>query len=174
MTVCSLSFCLFPYCCYILSAFCYPRESGAGRPVSYRYHGFPRWLHVKPAWISVSCCQEHSFREASQLTCAVAWVLEASSGGIRGIDPELLEQGAGGSQVWRYGVSSGLPAPGAALQGCGHVAFSWLSGSRAVPDPNERDLGTLVVAKILGPEYRLGQWPLIVHTLLGMIFPGVN
>ncbi|KAK4828895.1 hypothetical protein QYF61_001453 [Mycteria americana] len=37
----------------------------------------------------------------SQLTGAVAWVLEANSGGVRGIDPELLEQGAGGSWAQR-------------------------------------------------------------------------
>lgn len=40
-----------------------------------------------------------------------------------------------------------------------------------MPDPNERELGTLAAVKILGPGYSLEQWPLIVHTLLGMIFP---
>lgn len=111
---------------------------------------------------------------ASQLACAVAWVLEASSGRIRGIGPELLGQGAGGSWVKRYGASSGLPAPGAALRGCGCAAFSWLSRSRAMPDPNKPHSGTLAGVKILETEYRLGQWPLIVHIILGMIFPGAN
>lgn len=51
--------------------------------------------------------------------------------------------------------------------GCGCAASSWLN-------PHEPNLGTSVVLKILGPEYRPGWLPLIVHILLGRIFPSAN
>lgn len=41
----------------------YPGENGDEISESYRYHGFPRQLCKKPAWISAWGCQVKSFRE---------------------------------------------------------------------------------------------------------------
>lgn len=147
---------------------------GAGRPSQYRYCIFLRWFCVKQGQISALHHQECFLGMASQLSCGC---LEAGSQRTRGIRSEPIIHIHIYINIYIYALlQQSMREQGAAVRsqlrfpstwGCGCAVSSWLN-------PHEPNLGTSVVLKILGPEYRPGWLPLIVHIPLGRIFPSAN